>query len=476
MDPFQSALELAASIRAKKISPVEAVDFYLGRIDAINPVINAVTWRRDEAVRAEAAAAERALMRGDAHGPFFGVPLAIKDLTFVEGWPMTFGSRATADFVAPFTATVMQGFRDAGFLFFARTNTPELGILCVTENDLWGATRNPWDTERTPGGSSGGAAAAVAATMAPIAHASDGGGSIRIPAACCGLVGLKCSRGRISMGPMVSDVMHGGVTEGCVSRTVADTAALYDTICQPDPGAWYNAPPLARPLLEEVGAPVGRLRVGFSTRAPTGASVDQSSLDAVHHTARLLADLGHEVFESTPDWPAPEETVAQFLTVWNTGTALWPIEDWSKVEPLTAAMREQAARVNSLDYVRALASLQIYTRQIVAAWGRDFDVLVTPTLAVPPPPIGALFEGADEDPMMPLMKAASMAAFTPLINTTGQPAISLPLHWTDSGLPIGVQIIGKPWGEAELIRLAAQLESASDWSSRRPPAAVCPSV
>jgi amidase len=310
--------------------------------------------------------------------------------------------------------------------------------------------------------------------MVPIAHASDGGGSIRIPAACCGLVGLKCSRGRISMGPMVSDVMHGGVTEGCVSRTVADTAALYDTISGTDPTAWYNAPPFERPLLQEVGAPVGRLRIAYTTVAPTGVEVEPTCIAAVDRAAHLLSELGHDVFEGAPNWPPPEEAITPFLTVWNTGVALWPIEDWSKVEPLTAAMREQAERMNSIEYVRALASLQIYTRQIVASWGRDFDVLVTPTLAVEPPKVGALFEGAEQDPMLPLMKAAAMAAFTPLINATGQPAISLPLHATDVGLPVGVQLIGKPWGEAELIRLAAQLEQAFPWAQARPAIAACP--
>jgi len=468
MDPFSSALDLAAAIRAKTISPVEVVDTYLRRIDQLNVDLNAVTWRRDDDVRAEARAAEDALMRGEASGAFFGVPIAIKDLTFVEGWPMSMGSRALIDHVAPFTSSIAERFKAAGFLFLCRTNTPEFGIMPVTENDAWGASRNPWDMGRTPGGSSGGSGAAVASAMAPIGHASDGGGSIRIPASCCGLVGLKPSRGRVSSGPMVSDVMFGGAVEGCVSRTVADTAALYDAVSGHDPLAWYNAPAPERPFSEEVGAPTGRLRIAYTTSSPTTEHVDPVCVEAVERTARLLEELGHEVFEGAPDWPPRDEAIGPFMTLWDTGLAYWPIEDWSKVEPLSRAMRERAQAVDSLTYVQAIAGLQIYARQIMSAWGERFDVLLTPTIAVEPPEVGALYEGTEDDPMAPLENAADMAGFTPLFNTTGQPAISLPLHWSERGLPIGVQLVGKPWGEAELIRLASQLEQAAPWHDRRP--------
>jgi amidase len=468
MDAFSSALDLAAAIRTKELSPVEVVDFYLARVDELNPQLNAVTWRRDDQVREEARAAEQALMRGEAAGRFFGVPMPIKDLMDVEGWPITYGSRATLDRVAVLTANIVQMYRDAGFLLLCRTNTPEFGILCVTENDAYGATRNPWDPTRTPGGSSGGAAASVASGMAPIAHANDGGGSIRIPAGCCGLVGLKSSRGRVSSGPLVSDIMHGGAVEGCVSRTVAETAAIFDEIGKPDPHAWYNAPPPERPYSDEIGRPPGRLRIAFTTVPPTGVPVEAACVEAVDSTARLLEDLGHDVFEGAPAWPDPDEMLQHFLTVWNTGLAYWDVSDWSKVEPLSAAMREAALAVDSLTYVRAVAHMQIYSRQIVAAWDRDFDVLLTPTTAIEPPKIGAMFEGAEADPMMPLMKAAEMAPFTPFFNVTGQPAISLPLHWSEKGLPIGVQLVGRPWGESELIRLASQLEQARPWAERRP--------
>jgi amidase len=309
----------------------------------------------------------------------------------------------------------------------------------------------------------------VAAGMAPIAHANDGGGSIRIPASCCGLVGLKPSRGRVSSGPLVSDVMHGGAVEGCVSRTVADTAAVLDALSAPDLEAWYNAPAPERPFLAEVGAKVGRMRIAFTTKAPTGVPVAPACVEAVRNTAALLADLGHEVFEGDAAWPDQNEIMPMFMVVWNTGLAYYDIQDPALLEPLSAAMYAQAQAVDSNMYVRALAMLQIHSRRIVHSWGRDFDVLITPVMAYEPPVVGALFEGVEQDPMMPLMNAAAMCPFTPLINITGQPAMSLPMHWTDSGLPIGVHFIGRPWGESELIRLAAQLEEAQPWAERRPP-------
>lgn len=469
MESFTSALDLAKAVRSKELSPVEIVDHYLARVDELNPQLNAVTWRRDDDLRAEAKVAEAALMRGEAKGAFFGIPIAIKDMVFVEGWPISFGSRAGLDNVAFFTSEVIEGFRRAGFLLMYRTNAPEFGVLPITENHAWGPTHNPWDLSRTPGGSSGGSAAAVAAGMAPIAHANDGGGSIRIPASCCGLVGLKPSRGRVSSGPLIVDAMHGAAVEGCVSRTVAETAAVLDAISAFDPTAWYNAPAPERPFLEEVGAPPGRLRVAFSTKAPTGSEVDPCCIEAVESSARLLEELGHEVFEGDPSWADVDALVPGFITLWCSGIGYWPLGDWESVEPLSAAMRERALATNSVDYVQALIGLQIQSRAVVASWGRDFDVWLTPTLAIKPPKTGYLFDGDDDDPMAPLLRAADMVPFTPWFNITGQPAVSLPLHWGDDGVPIGVQLVGKPWGEAELLRLAAQLEGASPWAERRPP-------
>ncbi len=468
MDPFISLLDLAGAIKSKQVSPLEVVDFYLERMDRLNPKINAVIWRRDDELRAEAVAAGEALMSGEELGPLHGVPIPIKDLTDVSGWPTTYGSRAAAGRVATVTAHVAQALRDAGALLMCRSNTPEFGTVCVTENDLFGATRNPWNLDHSPGGSSGGASACVAAGFAPAAHGNDGGGSIRIPASCAGLVGLKPSRGRVSMGPLVSDVMHGGAVEGVLTRTVADTAAVLDVISGRDPNAWYNAPAPERPFGEELSRAPGELRIAYTSVAPTGVPVDPECVKAVELTAELLAGLGHEVFEGAPAWPEASEILPAFMVVWNTGSAYWDVDEWDKIEPLNAELRSQAKQMDSLSYVRGVAQLQIHTRLITASWGRDFDLLLTPTLATEPPKVGWLWEGVEQDPADPLARAGMVAPFTPLFNVTGQPGISLPMHWSASGLPIGVQLVGSPWGEAELIRVAAQLEAAQPWADKHP--------
>ncbi len=470
MDVFASANDLATSIRNKAISPTELVKAYLARIDELNPQLNAVVWRRDEQLLAEAESATQAVMRGDELAPFHGVPIPVKDLTQVKGWPTTFGSKAAADYVADHDDAVVEGFRRAGFLLMCRTNTPELGTLPVTENDLFGATRNPWNPEHTPGGSSGGAAAAVAAGMAPIAHGNDGGGSIRIPGGCCGLVGLKPSRGRTPCGPpLVCDVMHGGCVEGVLTRSVADSAAVLDCLSRQDPLAWYNAPAPERRFAEETQRTPGRLRVVCMTKTPNGVPVEDACVEAVRVVATLLEDLGHEIVDADFDLgEIGSQSVPSFLAVWNTGSVYWPIERWDEIEPVNAAMRDLSRQTDSLSYLRSLAELQNASRQIVAHWGRDFDVLVSPTLACEPPKIGALFEGYGADPMAPLVNAAALASFTPLFNATGQPAVSLPLYWAQSGLPIGVQFVGGPWQESMLLRLAAQLEQARPWADRRP--------
>ncbi len=468
MDSFLSGLEIAAAIRRGELDPVDVVDACLSRIDSLNPKLNAVIWRCDEEARAGARRAREAVARKEPLGPLHGVPIPIKDLTDVDGWATTFGSRGAKGRVATVTAHVAQALRDAGAILLCRTNTPEFGTVCVTENEAYGATRNPWNTEHSTGGSSGGAAAAVASGMVSIAHANDGGGSIRIPASCCGLVGLKPSRGRVPMGPLVSDVMHGGCVEGTVTRTVADTAAALDAIAQFDQGAWYNAPAPQRPFLQEVGAAPGRLRIAFSTVAPTGGPVSPECISAVEKTAKLLEGLGHDVFEGAPTWPEQSDLIPSFMVVWNTGSAYWDISDWSKIEPLNAVLREQARNMDSVSYVQALLHLQIISRQLTASWGRDFDLLLTPTIATEPPRVGELWEGAEADPTLPMMRAGLICPFTPMFNVSGQPAISLPMHWSAAGLPIGVQLVGKPWGEAELLRVSAQLEQAAPWINRRP--------
>lgn len=468
MDPFLSALEVAAAIRRGELDPVDVLDSYLARVDELNPKLNAVIWRDDDAAMADAKRARDAVRSGAALGPLHGVPIPIKDLTDVQGWPTTFGSCGGLGRISSHTQHIAQSFRNAGAVLAYRTNTPEFGTVCVTENQAYGSTRNPWSLEHSPGGSSGGAAAAVASGMAPIAHANDGGGSIRIPASCCGLVGLKPSRGRIPNGPLISDIMHGGAVEGAVTRTVADSALILDVAATFDAGAWYNAPAPQRPFLDEVGADPGRLRIAYTTVAPTGVPVSPECVAAVEKTARLLEAAGHDVFEGAPAWPELSEIMPSFLVVWNTSSVYFEVDDWSKIEPLNAALRSQASQMDSLAYVRGLLHLQILSRRLVASWGREFDMLLTPTIATEPPLVGSLWEGSELDASMPLMNAGAICPFTPLFNVSGQPAISLPMHWSASGLPVGIQLVGKPWGEAELLRVASQLEQAAPWRDRRP--------
>jgi amidase len=466
---FASGLQLAERIKKREISPVEVVQACLDQVDRVNPELNAIIWRRDEQLLEEARLAEEKVMSGDDLPPFHGVPMPVKDLTDVEGWPTTFGSMGAKDRVAPGDATVVSQFRDAGFLLMGRSNTPEFGTLPVTENQAWGATRNPWDKTRSPGGSSGGAGAAVASGMVPIAHANDGGGSIRLPAGWSGLVGLKPSRGRTCSGPpVVSDVMLGFAVEGCVSRTVTDTAAVLDAIAPYDPLAWYTAPRPATTFLDASrSSSGGSQRIAFTTASPMGDPVDQESIKAVELTARLLEEAGHEVFEAAPDWQMGPEFLDLFKVVWNTGPLFWDVQDWSKVEPLNVAMRESAMQTSSADYAASVAALQMYSRRVVTSW-QNFDVLLTPTAACLPPPIGVLWEGAGDDPMYPLNKAAQLVPFTPVFNVTGQPAISLPVHLSAEGLPVGIQLVAAPWQDELLLQLGAQLEAVVGWAERIP--------
>lgn len=469
MIPFRSALEVAAAIRTKAVSPVEVARAYLAEVDKSNPAVNAFVWRRDEELLTEARAAEDQLMRGAAHGAFFGVPLPIKDLTEVKGHPTTHGSKAAKDKIGRHDATVVKLMREAGFLVMGRTNSPEFGTLPVTENELHGATRNPWDLGRTPGGSSGGAAAAVAAGMAPIAHASDGGGSIRIPASCTGLVGLKPSRGRVPKGPWASEIMHGFSSDGCVSTTVADTAAFCDAIFQYDPTAWYSVAKAEAPFATYATTKPPRLRIGFTAKGPLDVPAAPSSLAAMTKTAGLLSDLGHHVEEARVDWPMSSEQLASdFFTVWSTGTHYVDLPDMTQIEPLTAGLRELGMRLSTADYVKAVLRLQVFSRRIVSDWGKEFDLLLTPTLAIEPPPIGWIFATGETDPTKLLWRCTEMVPYAGWCNVTGQPAISLPTHVSDSGLPIGTHLVAPPFREDLLLMVAAELEERLDWSAALP--------
>jgi len=401
------------------------------------------------------------------------VPLPVKDLTAVAGWPVTYGSWAAPEGISDDDELVVAAFRRAGLVLTGRTNTPELGPIPVTENLRYGITRNPWNPDRTPGGSSGGAAAAVAAGMFPLGHANDGGGSIRIPASCCGLFGLKPSRGRV---PAVVPGWMGASVEGVVTRTVADTATVLDHISGPDRLAWQNAPVPDRPFAAEVGAEVGRLRVAVLTAAPFGLPVADGPAAAVQRAARVLDGLGHHVdlvdFELVP-----LELMAAFLPVVNAGFGDYADLDVDRMEPHNRAAYQAGQAVDSITFVRALGDLQRFSRTLVSRWGRDFDVLVTPTMAILPPVAGSVLAQSHAAPADMPADVLSMATFTAPFNVTGQPAASVPLHHTDPGdggplgLPVGVQLVGGPWQEALLLRLAAQLEQADPWADRRPPAA-----
>src|SRR3954471_23233242 len=343
--PSTPALELAAALRRRELSAVELLDACLAAVDTMNDDVNAIVWRDDDAARHSAQAADAALARGD-DAAFLGVPLPIKDLTPVAGWPVSYGSKGGPSGVSAEGELTTEAFRRAGFVLCGRTNTPEFGPITVTENERYGITRNPWDLNRTPGGSSGGAAAAVASGMFPLAHATDGGGSIRIPAACCGLVGLKPSRGRV---PRRAQGWLGGVVEGAVTRTVADTAAVLDVLSGPDPRAWYNAPAPDRPFLEESGREPAPLRIGLMDHGPNGLPVDAACAEAARRAAAALEELGHEVVPA--DVPTlSEDIVAPFLVVINASLADYEGVDWSKVEPHIAAAVATAQSTSSFDY------------------------------------------------------------------------------------------------------------------------------
>ena len=459
---LSTALSTAAAIREKEVSPLEVLDACLAEVDRTNDRVNAVIWRDDEQHRADARVAGEAVARGDELAPFHGVPIPVKDLTPVAGWPTTYGSRGAPEGPTVEDELVVGALRRAGFVLAGRTNTPEFGPITVAENLRYGPSRNPWDLDRSPGGSSGGAAAAVAAGMFPLAHANDGGGSIRIPASCCGLVGLKPSRGRVP-GRVFS--WEGAAVEGVVTRTVADAAAVLDVLRGPDPLCWYNAPAPSRPYIDEVGAPVGVLRVGVLEQAPLGMPLNPECLAAVRYAARALSDLGHAVEVVSLDIPG--ETLEAFLAMVNSGLADYPDIDWFRTEPHIQANRRKAQAIDSLTYVSAVHTLQRYSRVTAGRWGRDFDVLLTPTLAILPPPVGTLtaIHAAPEDLDLTVF---SMALFNAFFNVTGQPGISLPMHVSEGGLPVGVQLVGGPWQEDLLVRLASQLEQAHPWVDRRP--------
>ena len=458
----------AELVRKGEVKPLELVEAAIERVERLNPRLNAVITPMFEEAR-EAA-------RGELpDGPFRGVPFLLKDLIAAyEGVRMAFGSSFCRDYVPRFSSELVSRLKRAGLVIIGKTNTPEFGILPTTEPRLFGPTRNPWDTGRTPGGSSGGSAAAVASGMVPMAHGNDGGGSIRIPSSCCGLFGLKPTRGRTTLGPALGELPGGLVVEHALTRSVRDSAALLDAVCGPGPGDPYWAPPPARPFLQEVGADLGKLRIAVMVRAE-GAQVHPDCVEAAREAAELCAELGHFVEEKDLGIGV-EDVTPHFMVLWSVSQT-WMADNLSALlgktpreedfETLTWALIEMGRGVSASAYVAALNALHGVSRE-VARRSEGYDVWLTPTLAEPPVPLGT-FDSPPENPLYGIIRAASFVPFTPICNITGQPAMSVPLHWNSEGLPVGVQFIARAGEEALLFRLAAQLEEARPWAHRRPP-------
>jgi amidase len=460
----------AQLVRRRTLSARELVDAAITRIERVNPRLNAVITPLFDQARAIAAGPV-------SDGPFTGVPFLLKDLVAAyAGARMTAGAAVLREYVSDHDSELVRRYKRAGLIVVGKTNTPEFGIPPTTEPVAYGATRNPWDPSRSPGGSSGGSAAAVAARMVPMAHGNDGGGSIRIPASCCGLFGLKPTRGRNPLGPDYGDLMNGLVSEHALTLSVRDSAALLDATAGPDVGDPYWAPPPARPFHDEVGADPGCLRIALSTRAATGVPVHQECERAVHDAAALCGELGHIVEEAAPAFDDIALTRA-FITLYAASAAknMAALERnglevrRERFEPITWALHEMGTQVSAGAYLLALEDLQRIARD-VARFFTTYDVWLTPVLAEPPLPLGALDAGWEE-PLKGFFRAGEYCPFTPICNATGQPAMSVPLHWSTDGLPIGSHFVARFGDEATLFRLAAQLEAARPWATRRAPVA-----
>lgn len=459
----------AELVRRKEVKPIELVEAAIKRIERINPTLNAVITPMFDEAR-ETAQSEL------PDGPFAGVPFLLKDLLAAyAGVRMSSGSPFLTEFTPQHDSELTARYKRAGLVIAGKTNTPEYGILPTTEPLLFGPSRNPWDTARHTGGSSGGSAAAVAAGLVPMAHANDGGGSIRIPASCCGVFGLKPTRARNPLGPDFGDMFSGMVAEHAVTRSVRDSAALLDATAGPMPGDPYYAPPQARRFSEEVGAPVGQLRIALTTESTTGTPVHPDCVKAAHDAAALCAELGHEVNEAAPAING-ELYQQSFMAIWAAGCA-WTIDGFARLlgrepqedqfEPGTWVLYQMGKKAKASDYLMALQWLQGLSREI-AQFLMEYDVWLTPTLGMPPLPLGS-FDAKPDDPLAGIKQATAFVPFTPLCNSTGQPAMSVPLFWNDEGLPIGTHFMGRFGDEATLFRLAAQLEEARPWAARRPP-------
>lgn len=469
------AVDQAALVAKGDVSPLELLEAAIERIEQIDPVLNAVVIRWFDHARETAASSSL------PNGPLRGVPFLLKDLyAAYAGQRISNGNVAlkNANTISDADATLVSRFRDAGLVIAGRTNSPELGSVPTTEPIAWGATHNPWDITRTPGGSSGGAGAAVASGMVPVAHASDGGGSIRIPAACCGLVGLKPSQGRITLGPVRDE--SGLAVELCVSRTVRDTATLLDAVRGPGVGDTVIAPTPARPYVDELGADPGKLRIGILDHHPQGGHCDPECTGAAQAVGKLLESVGHLVEVAWPSALEDETFGSEFGSIWSTnmGVSLNRIEELigrpltdDEFEPMNRAQANFAQHLTSIDFALALSAVATYRRALQSWWSDGWDLLLTPTLAELPLHLGTIINNV-EDPMQAMVRSGRFVPFTPPFNTSGQPAISLPMQWNDKGLPVGVQLVAAYGCEDMLIRVASQLEHAQPWAQRTPETAL----
>jgi amidase len=464
-----TALELATAIREREVSPTDVLDHTLERADRLGPQVGAFVTVTPDLAREQARAVEKAILGGGELPPFAGVPCPVKDLTMVAGLPFTAGSAALAGTIASVDDGVVSLLREAGTLMIGKTNTPEFGLPCYTEPDIAPAARSPWDLSRSAGGSSGGAAAAVAAQIVPVAHGSDGGGSIRIPASACGLVGLKPTRGRVSAGPYGVDGA-GLAVSGVLTRDVRDTAALLDVLAYNRAGDVYVLPAPATPFLAACERDPKPLRIGVLTTPVIAeqARVDQPCRDSVNETASLLADLGHAV-EDAPV-PFPAERWASFEALWSVlaATAPVPTEKERLLRPYTRWLRAKGRGFTGVQFAEAFAGVQRTTREAARVWA-PFDVILSPTLARLPALVGELRD--DEDPAADFAAQVEYTPWTSVWNLTGWPAISLPLHRVEvdgTTLPVGVMLGGRHGSEATLLALSAQLERARPWREALP--------
>ena len=468
-------IALGELVRKGEIKPSELLEAVISRIEQTNPKLNAVIHKMYDQARKKAK-------NGPAGGVFSGVPFLLKDLLAeYKGAPFEEGGRAVHGYISRIDTELVKKQKAAGLIIVGKTNTSEYGLLPTTEPELHGATANPWDTGLTPGGSSGGSAAAVAAGIVPMAHGSDGGGSIRVPTSCCGIFGLKPTRGRNTLGPLFGDIAAGLAQEHAVTRTVRDSAALLDATAGPDVGDPYYAPQQDRPYLEEVGLEPGNLKIGFLTSVPEGwhreTQIHPDCKKAVEDAARLCQNLGHTPVEIDPNELGNHKVAAAFGDVFS-NYAGHAIRYWEKeldkkisedqVESSTWLFYQRALKNTGIDHLVAIEEIQQFSRKI-AQWYQkgNYDLLLSPTMRIPPPKLGASIPTAENsNTWIDIM--TSIVAFTRIQNITGQPAMSVPLFWNEENIPIGLQFAGRFGDEATLFRLAGQLEQARPWADRRP--------